>query len=230
VDPEGSFIELDSRFGNPSMIEVLEGKTPYCPTPIKVAYEPGCEFHYSDAGYCIIQQLIEDVTGVSFEQVMNEQIFQPLQMESSTYLVDTSELGIGSFSCGHNKNGEIVTGKYPIYPYSAASGLWTTSSDLAKLVLEVLHAVRGKSKLGISVKSANEMISPQGGKEWTGIGVFLEASDDGLEVSSLGWGVGFQCMMVTKPHLGKGIVIMTNAELGVHQMEGLIGEIYREIM
>lgn len=230
VDPEGSFIELDSRFGNPSMIEILEGKTPYCVSPIQVTHEPGSEFHYADAGYCIIQQLIEDVTGASFEQVMKEQIFQPLEMESSTYLVDTLELGNGSFSCGHNKNGEIVTGKYPIYPYPAASGLWTTSSDLAKLVLELLHAVHGNSTLGISVNSVNEMISPQGGKDWTGLGVFLGESGNGLEVSSLGWGVGFQCMMVAKPHIGIATVIMTNAELGVHQMEGLIGEIYKEIM
>src|SRR5690606_1062936 len=114
--------------------------------------------------------------------------------------------------------------------YPAASGLWTTSSDLAKLVLELLHAVHGNSTLGISVNSVNEMISPQGGKDWTGLGVFLGESGNGLEVSSLGWGVGFQCMMVAKPHIGIGTVIMTNAELGVHQMEGLIGEIYREIM
>ena len=32
------------------------------------------------------------------------------------------------------------------------------------------------------------------------------------------------------PHMEKGAVIMTNAELGVHQMEGIIGEIYTMLM
>ena len=47
------------------------------------------------------------------------------------------------FSCGHNKKGERV-GKYPIYPYPSASGLWTSSLDLAALVLELMHALREK--------------------------------------------------------------------------------------
>ena len=61
-DPEGSFPELNSKIGAPSMVELLEGKTPYCKTPIEVKCEPESEFHYSDAGFCIIQQLIEDIT------------------------------------------------------------------------------------------------------------------------------------------------------------------------
>ena len=36
-------------------------------------------------------------------------------------------------------------------------------------------------------------------------------------------------MMVAHPPLEKGAVIMTNAELGVHQMEGIIGEIYKSL-
>ncbi|WP_042149900.1 serine hydrolase [Paucisalibacillus sp. EB02] len=230
MDPDGSFGEFASGVNTPPMVEILEGKTPYCVSPIKVTHEPGSEFHYSDAGFCIIQQLIENVTGTSFEKVMREQIFQPLEMENSTYIMNILEIGNSNFSCGHNKNGEIVNGKYPIYPFPAASGLWTNSSDLAKLVLELLHAVNGKSKLGLSTTIAKEMITPQGGKDWAGLGIFLDRSDEKLEVSSLGWGVGFQCMMVAKPFLGKGAVIMTNAELGVHQMEGLIGEIYKSIL
>ena len=61
-DPEGSFLELNSDIGVPSMVELLEGKSHYCKVPIEVQFEPESEFHYSDAGYCIIQQLIEDVT------------------------------------------------------------------------------------------------------------------------------------------------------------------------
>ncbi len=140
------------------------------------------------------------------------------------------ELDRQNFSCGHNKNGELVDGKYPIYPYPAASGLWTTSLNLAELVLELMNAVKGESKIGISESLAKEMITPQRGKSWTGLGVFLESSEKELEITSLGWGVGFQCMMVAFPYLEKGAVIMTNAELGVHQLEGIIGEIYKSLL
>lgn len=229
-DPEGSFPELNSKIAVPSMVELLEGKTLYCKTPIDVKCEPESEFHYSDSGFCIIQQLIEDVAKKPFHQVMKEQVFKPLGMENSHFNTTVLEVDRETFSCGHNKNGELVDGKYPIYPYPAASGLWTTSMDLAELVLELMKAVKGESKVGISESLAIEMISPQRGKSWTGLGVFIEGSEKELEITSLGWGVGFQCMMVAFPYLGKGAVIMTNAELGVHQLEGIIGEIYKSLL
>ncbi|WP_342433298.1 serine hydrolase domain-containing protein [Neobacillus sp. FSL H8-0543] len=231
MEPEGSFSELNSKIGIPSMVELLEGKTPYCKAPTKVQCEPESEFHYSDTGFCVVQQLMEDVTEKPFYQMVNELIFKPLGMKNSHLNTTTMlEMDKKEFSCGHNKNGELVDGKYPIYPYPAASGLWTTSLDLARLVLELLNALKGESKIGISERLAKEMITPQKGKSWTGLGVFLEGSEKELEITSLGWGVGFQCMMVAFSHIEKGAVIMTNAELGVHQMEGIIGEIYKSLM
>ena len=58
---------------------------------------------------------------------------------------------------------------------------------------------------------------------------FLDDSNEDLQIYSLGWGVGFQCMLVCYPYRGKGTIIMTNADLGVHQMEGIIGEILKTL-
>lgn len=55
IDPEGSFNELHSIIGNPTMVEILEGRSRYCKAPIEIKYEPGSTFQYSDAGFCIIQ-------------------------------------------------------------------------------------------------------------------------------------------------------------------------------
>ncbi|MFB4213378.1 serine hydrolase domain-containing protein [Shouchella sp. JSM 1781072] len=228
-DPVDSFSELNSDKGLLSMVELLEGKSDYCKVPIEVQFEPESEFNYSDAGYCIIQQLIEDVTKMQFYQVVNEFIFKPLGMESSFLNITMFKTDKKEFSCGHNKNGNLVEGKYPFYPYPAASGLWTTSLDLALLVLELMNALKGESKIGLSKSLAKEMITCQRGKSWTGLGVFLDGSEKDLEITSMGWGVGFQCMMVAYPSVGKGAVIMTNAELGVHQLEGIIGEIYKSL-
>ncbi|WP_161566897.1 hypothetical protein [Exiguobacterium sp. SL-10] len=37
----------------------------------------------------------------------------------------------------------------------------------------------------------------------------------------------FQSMLVAYPDIGKSLIIMTNADLGVHQIDGLIGDVYR---
>lgn len=70
------------------------------------------------------------------------------------------------------------------------------------------------------------MIKPQGCSDSTGLGVFLDHSG---QIFSLGWGVGFQCMLVAYPYLKTGIVIMTNIELGIHQSEGIIGDILKSL-
>ena len=211
------------------MVEILNGTSQYCSEAIVSNAASQNEFHYSDAGYCIIEQLIADVVGKPFHQVVCEHIFEPLHMENSflnpkLLLSNTSNIAVG-----HNKMGEIVNGKYPVYPYPAASGLWTTSENLAKLCIEFMNSLNEASTIGLSKTLAEEMIHPQGGKSWTGLGVFLEGTGMDLEISSLGWGGGFQSMVVMFPHRNKGAVILTNSELGVHQMEGFIGEVYKSL-
>lgn len=229
VDPKGSFSNLNTTHGVPNMIDLLMGKTSYCKDPIEVKYIPETDFHYSDAGFCIIQQLIEDICEKPFGELMQEVIFAPLQMNNSTYEIILSDAIKGKVSCGHNKDGNVVNEKYPIYPYAAASGLWTTPTDIGKLVLELMSSLQGESKLGLSKNSVKALFDSEGCKGWNGLGMFLDGSEKVLEISSLGWGVGFQCMMVAFPYLGKGAIIMTNTDLGVHQLKGIIGEIYSSL-
>lgn len=225
IDPPESFDIYHSTKGKPTILQILQGQTFYCPVPIEVQYEPESTFHYSDAGFCIIEQLIEDVTGEPFNLLLQKFIFDPLHMNNSTLLHPTQDTTNNPFACGHDKNGHVVDGKYPSYPYSAAAGVWSTPTDLSTLVIEVIQSLQGNSKLGLSSKIMEEMISPQGDSKWTGLGVFLDKSDEEIEISSLGWGVGFQCLMLAYPYRGTGAVIMTNSDLGVHQNEGIIGEI-----
>ncbi|MGX1193491.1 serine hydrolase domain-containing protein [Metabacillus sp. SLBN-84] len=228
IDPPDSFSERNSMTGSPETAELLAGRTPYCKAPIELKYEPWSDFSYSDAGYCIIQLVIEDAAGIPFTKLVHDFIFRPLNMSDSTFDLPVSSADKGNFSCGHSKSGDLVDGKYPVYPFPAASGLWTTPADLALLVIELMNSIKGESSLKLSANKAMEVIESQGCKEWTGLGVFLDKNQTGIEISSLGWGAGFQCVMVAYPLLGKGLVIMTNTDTGIHQLEGIIGEICRD--
>ncbi|WP_307587240.1 serine hydrolase domain-containing protein [Paenibacillus wynnii] len=229
IDTEGSYSEYNSADGIPTMVDILIGKTSFSPEPLKVKNEPGSVFQYSDSGYCIIQQLMEDASGKPFKALMREMIFEPLLMKNSTLEHTIPDRDCSCFACGHNKEGILVEGKYPIYPYPAAAGLWSTPTDLAYLAIEMIHSLNGCGKLGISQILINEMITPQDGSPWAGLGVFLDHSDRKLEVTSLGWGIGFQSMLIVHPHIGKGAIVMTNTDLGVHQSKGLIGELINSL-
>ncbi|EJR53612.1 hypothetical protein IIM_02391 [Bacillus cereus VD107] len=227
IDPPNSFEHYTLEKGLPKIHELLSGKTLYCPVPIEVTYEPESEFHYSDANFCIIELLLEDITGKPFNLLLEEYIFQPLQLTNSTVFSPEDINKMDTFACGHNKNGAVTAEKYPFYPFAAASGIWTTPTDLSTLVIELIHSLQGNSKLALSPKTVQDMISPQGCSKWTGLGVFLDDSNEDLQIYSLGWGVGFQCMMVCYPLRGNSAIIMTNSDLGVHQMEGIIGEVLK---
>lgn len=229
IDPPNSFEHYKLEKGIPKIPELLSGRTLYCPVPIEVNYEPESEFQYSDANFCVIEQLLEDITGKSFNLLLEEFIFQPLQMKNSILFSPDVIDKTDDFACGHNKDGTVTNEKYPFYPFAAASGIWTTPTDLSTLVIEIIHSLQGKGKLKLSQKTVQDMISPQGCSKWTGLGVFLDDSNEDLQIYSLGWGVGFQCMMVCYPHRGNGAVIMTNSDLGVHQMKGIIGEVLKTL-
>jgi CubicO group peptidase (beta-lactamase class C family) len=50
------------------------------------SFVPGTRFQYSGEGFYTLQRYVEKVTGVGFEYFMQQQMFEPLDMTSSTYL------------------------------------------------------------------------------------------------------------------------------------------------
>jgi CubicO group peptidase (beta-lactamase class C family) len=54
-----------------------------------VMHEPGTVMSYSSAGYLVLQLLIEELSGKSFNAYMKEAVFQPLRMTTADYDLDT---------------------------------------------------------------------------------------------------------------------------------------------
>lgn len=54
--------------------------------PLVPAFEPGTKFRYSGEGFYYLQRCVEKITGMGCEEFMQERVFRPLHMDSSTYL------------------------------------------------------------------------------------------------------------------------------------------------
>lgn len=228
-DVEGSFGVCNPLEGYPQLIDILDGKTSYNSKKVEVKYSPGSDFEYSDAGFCIIEQLLVDVMGKQFSDLMNELVLEPLEMHNSLFIYPPDIEAKYILASGHDQNGQIVEGKRATYPYLAAAGLWTTSNDLSRLILEVIHGLEGNSKLGINKELILDMISPQGKFKFAGLGIFVSKTNEGRQITSQGWGIGFQCMLTALPETGHGAVVMINFEPGKPQHMSLVGEIMRDI-
>ena len=55
---------------------------------VRVGIEPGSAFEYSGGGYTLLQLIIEEVSGQSFNDYMRSAVFVPLGMTRSTYSLE----------------------------------------------------------------------------------------------------------------------------------------------
>jgi CubicO group peptidase (beta-lactamase class C family) len=218
VDPEGSFDIYQNQGPLPTINDILLGKTRYNPEPLQVKYVPESQFSYSDAGYCVVEQIIEDVTGESFATAMDRLVMAPLGLRRTffwNYFSGKDEAEIKA-CMGHDRYGQIVDGKRAYYPNLAGSGLWTTPTELAKLTLDVISAWNGDNNTLLQPEMAKMMLTGYGCDDTVGLGVFVPQDEDEPYLISQGWGVGFQCKLLAYPRLRSGVVVMTNSDPGKH--------------
>lgn len=93
-------------------------------------FEPGSKFSYNNSGYFLLGAIIERVTGKPYEQVLKENIFEPLGMKNSGY--DHFDALIQKRAIGYQKTPDgYVNAPYldMSIPYAAGS-LYSTVEDL----------------------------------------------------------------------------------------------------
>jgi CubicO group peptidase (beta-lactamase class C family) len=197
---------------NPSLQQILDGEPPANTQPVRVEQVPGSQWQYSGGGYTVMQLLLEDVTGRPFPAWMRAAILEPLQMEHSTFEQPLPAQYAGEAATAHRGDGRPVDGKWHVYPEMAAAGLWTTPSDLARYVIELLHASAGRSDRILSQEMTRTMLTPVLNDH--ALGPRVETFGDSLAFQHAGGNAGFRCFMVGYTGLEQGAVVMTNGDNG----------------
>ena len=121
----------------PPLAELLEGK--HGAPAISVTGKPGVAFGYSNPGYAVLQQLLEDVSGMSLDELARQKLFGPLGMTHSIFAEPLPEKVFREVAAGHLKDWERVDGKAIMIP-GAPGGLWTTAYDLGLFLQEIMKA------------------------------------------------------------------------------------------
>ena len=204
----------------PSLAQILDGAAPANTEAVRVDALPGQCMRYSGGGYVVLQQLLMDVTGQSFAELMRETVLEPLGMAYSAYAQPLPAEQAQNAARGYDVVGDPIQGGSHVYPEMAAAGLWTTASDLARFVIAVHHAASAKSTHVLSPHVAREMLTRQAGD--CGLGLFLEGDDDGLLFTHDGRNEGFDAIMLGFAGTGNGAAIMMNANDTSGVFQGII--------
>ena len=199
----------------PSTVEVLDGKgnTP----AIRVWKQPDLSWRYSGGGYTILQLLLSEQSGMSFPALMRDSVLKPLKMNHSTYEQPLPEALRAMAASGYDRNGKKVEGDWHVYPEMAAAGLWTTPRELAKYVIAIQNANRGRSHF-LSPKMVHAMLTP--GMNNHGLGPVITA--DGLRFGHGGADDGFQAEVTGFLDGRGGVVVMANSDNGGRLAQELI--------
>jgi CubicO group peptidase (beta-lactamase class C family) len=206
----------------PALRQILDGEPPANGPPIRVDTPPGVEWRYSNGGYMIIQQLLEDVTGRPFGEIVHETVFEPLGMTSTLYAAPLPDELHASAASAHNQLGLVgPTGKWHnLTEFGAGGGLWSTPSDLARLVIEIMQSAAGNSNQILSTEMTQLMLAPVAdlaGADGTAIGLGPAVPDDPTGPWFYANGSSaptYHIVVVGFPEQGEGAVIMTNAQSG----------------
>ena len=121
----GFFVEYSRDPYNPGeFVEIFADST--------LQFMPGEKFSYNNSGYFLLGYIIEEVTGKPYEQVLQENILEPLNMEDTGY--DHHATILKNRASGYEKNGKsYINAPYldMSLPYAAGS-LYSTVEDLYK--------------------------------------------------------------------------------------------------
>ncbi|MEK4426208.1 serine hydrolase domain-containing protein [Solibacillus sp. FSL K6-1523] len=181
----------------------------------KLQSTPGDKYLYSNANYWILAYLVEKISGMAFNDYLDQYIFSPLGMNNSISLVNSGDM---------TKKLKIPQGYVSLYgttmPWteleqmlSGSGSIFTTASDMGKwLSMHTNEGKNGKEEQLISPELLKESYSPQFGNEKYGLGWSLSSpSIKPARISHSGSKSTFQSQQDIIPSSGYAVAVLLNS-------------------
>jgi CubicO group peptidase (beta-lactamase class C family) len=197
----------------PTLAQILDGAPPANSPPVTMIAVPGSAYHYSGGGYEIAEALMQDATGKPFPQLMRELVLDPMAMTDSSFDQPPNAALMARATSGHFGDGKELPGRFHLFPEHAAAGLWSTPTDLAKLLVQLAHTWQGFSSIFLHRRTLQEMLTPQNGGPY-GLGAAVAGDGASLVLMKRGQNIGYQGYLILYPATGQGMVVMTNSDNG----------------
>jgi len=156
-----------------------------------LTFQPGTDYVYSNEGLNTAGRIIEVVSGMPYEQFMQERLFDSLGMKDTTFWPNSEQIGrlAKSYKLDPQTKNLVDTPidqlTYPLddkmrrYPMPAG-GLFSTAADVSKFCQMILHGGTFEGKRYVSPEAVHEMTSRQNGTlNATGYGLGWSISPGG---------------------------------------------------
>ncbi|MCB2187141.1 MAG: beta-lactamase family protein [Deltaproteobacteria bacterium] len=191
----------------------------------------GRTWRYSGGGYALLEYLIEKVSGEDFAVFMRREVLEPLGMDFSGY--ELTPAMARHLAVSYDQTNAQVEPR--TYTARAASGLYTTSRDLAAWLAASLPGPEGQApgRGVLQPATIEEMFTAQpgtqvplavGGGRW-GLGLAVQVLSGSWQtmVSDLGTNPpGWYCLVAALPQKKAGLAVLANGAGGDQALSDIL--------
>lgn len=202
-------------------------------------FKSGSDVRYSNTNYILLGMIIEKVTGLKFYQIFQEKLFDPLNLDFTSFAAtDPVPDGIIRGYVDLYSNLNLINATY--YSgwdyYSADGGLISNTSDLSLFMYQLFNGeLLQPSSRSEMMKWLRPKDQPKDGFEtFYGQGIFRITTDHGPAYLHSGDAIGYFASMVYFPDQNVAISWASNANYGkmddIIQSKQTMEKIFREIL
>ncbi len=177
-----------------------------------VQFNPGDKAIYSNSGFILLGVIIEKMTGSSYYDFVEEQIFSPLGMDNSHFYAPAEDTH-ASIALGYEReaNGSVWSRANTSGRGSSAGGVYSTARDILKFRNGLrTHALLSKKYTELLVTPKTTLSN--GGKY--GYGMIIEDDVGHLSHGHGGLGPGAMFNFMDYPELGYTLIMFANRGFG----------------
>ncbi|EEF62234.1 serine hydrolase domain-containing protein [Pedosphaera parvula] len=99
---------------------------------LPLEFRPGEQFKYGNTGFILLGYIIENVSGKSYWEFMNERLFAPLKMRTTTNREPATVMAGRANGYERSKSGGLVNRDYNLTELFSTGGLVSTLEDMVK--------------------------------------------------------------------------------------------------
>ena len=178
-------------------------------------FEPGSKFEYSNAGYLLLAQIVEAVSGQTLRQFADENVFAPLSMDNTHFHDDHREVVMNRANgYGQNSTGQWELRNSNFYVVGDG-GVFTTVGDLAQWERNFYqHQLEQGPELQQLMTAPLEysVSDPEfmGKRVDYGFGLFLDEHKGNRMIWHAGGWAGFQVASARFPNKHVSLIMLCN--------------------
>jgi CubicO group peptidase (beta-lactamase class C family) len=176
-------------------------------------FTPGTQYRYSNTAYCLLALIIEKVSGISYNDYIKKNIFNPLSMQHSTVLQTGTPIYKSAYGYDYDSSKHVFSkldaDESIFFSTEGDGGIYTSVDEYLHWYQSLQHPSATTKNIVQKARSPQFMID-RASKLSYGYGWFVSEKETDKAVYHTGSNGGFRAIVFTIPSKNYIVVILSN--------------------